>query len=706
MRTFSRGPLARGIAYLLSFVFLWSFGFIGAGAVPASAQVVTKGATTQSVAVVPFQNRTKLRIGTLGDEAADAVAVELRDRLLLDVFPKADVSLQMRDLSMTPPLTDSEVVRLATELDVSLVVTGEVRGARIVRGKGGRFAEVILAVRLFDRVARADVNGALVSAVSPTSDESEDVLIQKALQQAAFTAVQQMKSRPTVTAMVLWAREDVVFLNVGTRGGIRPGMKLVAVRGGERIGLAKVTEADAIGSYATLTEGPPLRTGDNLRAVYEVPTGMKVERVGVATEQRNRFEKLAIAGAVLLGLGNFANRARRVDEGNTVAPGFNAANIANGADFGFSGFLPSFHANFPNTRDLQPCASTTIDWGAFRSGERKRVVGFVVQRDNAVVDVVNSTTTRVLDMAENPGFRLFRVVIDIASGTITEFGFDTTVSEDWTPTGFDQDTGEPNGPTFVEFVNDHSPDAGFLETEDTIQIGWFTGNGDDIGGIQPADINQYSLAPIILEMMQDGSWDIGFGQSTTALNFVRGVVPAGVFSTHQVFGGFNQGVYEIFDTLPNPEVVSNQATFFFYYPFGADDIVLQIARDPNRDFVPPDVLSVSIPPVGPNLSDPTIRGGQQSKVQVELSQVPGSSPLFFWRISARSFDDTHPPRSYPVDDPALRGFVHSVSSAFLIVSGSSRASMVHEQREALDALRAARARVPRTATADRVHRAE
>ena len=268
MRTFSEGRLARTIACILTAVFAWSMGFTGLTLLPAEAQIVTRATTTEAVAVIPFENRTKVRPEMLGDEASAAIAVELRDRLILDVLPKADVTLQMRDLGLRVPLSNVELVRLATELDVALAITGEVRGARIVRSPEGRYGEVVLAVRLFDRIARVDVNGALATGKGPASPgASDEVLLEKALAQAAFSAVDQMKARPTVVGMVLWARGETVFLNVGTRGGIRNGMHMVAVRGGEKIGTVEITNADAIGSYADIIEGPPLRTGDILRAV-------------------------------------------------------------------------------------------------------------------------------------------------------------------------------------------------------------------------------------------------------------------------------------------------------------------------------------------------------------------------------------------------------------------------------------------------------
>ncbi len=209
MRTFSKGRVAIAIARLLTLAFVSSTWLTGIAALPAGAQIVTRTATTQSVAVVPFDNLSGLRPDTLGGEAGDAIAVELRDRLFLDVLPKADITIQMRELGFKTPLSGVELVRLAAELEIVLLVTGQVRAARILDSSEGRYAEVVLAVRLFDRLARDAVNGALVTGQGAASaDASDEVLLRKAVEQAAFQAIEEVRSRPTITAMVLWARGD------------------------------------------------------------------------------------------------------------------------------------------------------------------------------------------------------------------------------------------------------------------------------------------------------------------------------------------------------------------------------------------------------------------------------------------------------------------------------------------------------------------
>ena len=697
MRTFSEGRLARGIAYLITAAFVWSLGFTALAATPASAQVVTRASTSQSVAVVPFANLTKLRPETLGDEAASAVAIELRDRLLLDVLPKQDVSLQMSDLGMVAPLSDVELVRLATELDVALVVTGEVRGARIIRTSEGRQGEVVLAVRLFDRIARVDVNGALVTGKGPViADASDELLIEKAMEQAAFTAVAQMKSRPTITAMVLWARANTVFLNVGTRGGLATNMKMVAIRGGERIAVVEITEADAIGAYGTVIEGPPLRTGDMLRAIFDLPAAAKAERYGVAEMKKKRFETFVLAAAIFLGFGSYASRARRIDEGNTAAPNFLASNLANGAEQGIAGYLTSFlvDANY----DLVPVPAAIITWDGYQGSERPRIIAYELDRGGEIVSVEQGggSSYVVIDGATDPAFWLVTITVEATTGDVTEWTEEVSV---WEP-DIDPDTGEIGTP-YSDFLDDNADNQGITQTDNTLTFGWFTTFEGDIASIVPGYVYQYAVAPWYIVQDETGEWDLAAGEFTTSANFVEGVVPAGTFSTYSHLLGIIDGVYENREWLSNPVIAGNIATFHFYYPYGADEILLQVARSDNFSFLPGANILRNFD-VPATLPSPEARN--LSEYDVPLTDFPSfvSGAQFWWRIAVRSFVDTHDPRGYGIEDVGLPDWILSRRNLFTaeLIYSSGRAASMHERRNALNAVRAGRAaRVPRDASA-------
>jgi hypothetical protein len=700
MRTFSEGRLARSVAYLLTAAFGWSAGLVGLTCHPAGAQVVTRAATSQSVAVVPFENRSSFRPETFGDEASAAVTTELRDRLLVDVLPKADVVLQMRTLGLQVPLSKPELIRLASELDVALLASGEVRGARVLSGPEGRYGEVVLAVRLFDSVAKVDTNGALVVGKGPASpDASDEVLLDKALQQAAFEAVELMKSRPTIAAMVLWTRGDIAYLNVGARGGLRPGMQLAAVRGGERIGLVEVDQADALGAYVRVVQGPPLRTGDQLRAVYVLPPDAGPELAVTSGKKKKTFESMVILGAVLLGFGQYASRSRRLGEGDTAAPNFQASNLANGAEIGASGYGPSIYP----TRDWQPHPAALITWEGYQGTEVSRLVGYEIRRSYSMMDIVAilvfefGETYWLFDSNSFPSFVTAILEIDEGSGGVASY--DTEV-EVWDPGDWDPETGEFDNP-WGDFFEDWADDAGIFVTRTSIEWGWFPSMlpGDEVGGMFPQVFYQYTIKPILVQRDRNGFWYIDHGtEFSTSPNQVVGVAPAFTPSAHYVFAGMN-GPYEIWDTMPNPQVLGNTATFFFYYPFGADEIVLQVSRDPNVRFAPPAVANFSVPP---QLPDP---GQIKSNFGIDLSLVPGVGGLFWWRIGARNSADTRLARTFPIGDLNDSGFVWSPRNAFQITA-VSRAELMHKQREALSAARAAAARVPRAAATDRVLRAE
>jgi hypothetical protein len=697
MRVFSKGRLARAIAHLLTLTFVCFAWLSGVGTGPASAQIRTRAATTQTVAVVPFENLSGIRPDTLGDDASKAVEDELVERLLLDVLPEADVTLQMRSLGLTAPLTDVELVRLAAELEVSLLITGQVRAARLMRTPQGRSADVVLAVRLFDRVARADVNGALVSAESPASpDASDEVLLRKALAQAAFEAVEEMKSRPTITAMVLWSRGDTIFLNVGSRGGVRPGMEMVAIRGGERISKVKVTDADATGAYAEVIGGATLRTGDHLRAVYELPREAGQRPAKVIEKTGKRFEKVVLAAAILFGLGSHASRARLLEEGGIAAPDFITSNLANMSELGLGGYYPSLI--MPG--ELTPIGATLTTWKKHSNTQTARIFVYEIYRNNELVTplyVPWLEDNMFIDGVTAPHWRYVTYSIDPVTGELVEIAPEAEV---YVPE-FDDETGLWDPQTWADFVDSHSDQIGIFVEEDSVSYGLIY--GPDYSGPTVGQYYTYRVRPILLKQIQvsDGTYEWEISRSTelsSTQNAVVVVSAPGAYSSTWTQTGLIDNVYEVWTEVDNPVVAGNLATFSFYSPLGADQMIIQVARDPNVFFDPAGVYeqSVSVAYAG---------WMEDVDVQVDLTQVPGVGDMFWWRVGARNRRSMTPPRPWPAHLTNDYGWVWSNRNGFTL-STLSRASLLHQEREAVarSEMRATRT-VPRT-TPSRMHRAE
>jgi len=646
MRTLSQGRVARGIAQALTVAFWWSLAslaslaVVGLAAAPAGAQVPTgtmpgpvvtgRAATTQTVAVAPFDNLSRYRPDTFGQEASDAVEAELRTRLFLDVLPKAEIELWMRDLGYQAPLSQAELARLATELEINTVVTGQVRRARILQSREGRYAEVEIGVLVFDREAQTSVNGALVSGRGPASLEaSDDALMTKALQQAAFEAVGEMRTRPTVTAMVLWARDTTIYMNVGGRGGLAKGMKMVAIRNGLRIGMVDVTDATPNGSYGQLIEGSPLRTGDRLRAIYELPTGAGAPSPERHERKKHRWETMVLAAAAIFGVADLGTTARTLVEGNVAAPYFTASNMANGAEwnYAYAPFLPA----------------VLLTWIPYSGTEKTRLLIYELVRDGEWVEVLLPHEIFAENFLIDTGG--FALVVETVTITIDPV------------TGLVTGTGR----TFEEYDPENPPtDLGFTGTDVSLQWRWIP------SGVSPGQPYWYRVRPWVKEQVRlaDGTYTWRFASNaefSTSPNYLTAVAPP-------LLAG-----YQIVDSL---------ATFYFYTPVGADDAIIQVAKDPYGDFPPDKTYQKPIPGVWTNgaLFD-------LLSFDVDLDDVallPGSDDILWVRVGARNRYDTHPARPWPLNLSGYAGWVWSDRRQVLLTQpAATRAKLARREREAL-----------------------
>jgi len=663
MRVFSQGQLAQRLAQVLVAAFVWSAVFSGLAILPAGAQVVTRAATSQSVAVLPFQNLTGYCPDTFGATAADAVAVELRDRLLLDVLPNAEVALQMKNLGMSVPPTSEELVRLATELEVGMIITGEVRQADLAVSRGSRYAEVTLGVLLFDRPSAGTVNGALVTARSPSSLEAagED-LIAKALKQAAFQAVQEMKTRPTITAMVLWADGDRVFTNTGTRGGVVPGLKMAAIRDGQRIAEVQITSTEATGSYGSVIGGTLLRTGDHLRALFELPGAVRPTLKTRVKREARSWEKPLLTAGILLGLVSMTTAARTLGEGDVAAPDLTSSNLSNSLSIDTAGSSALF------------LGTGYITWATFSNTQKQRIAGYEVWRGEelAWINLTNWEDPYVFDVffgfPGSPGGTV--VTVDLLANNLSGEIFPTTDGGSWN--GVDPETWD-------DFVDQFQP-LGIVGGQDSVAIRYAWVHFPPTPGMRYS----YRVKPIIIENHQlptspFANWVFvrDATEFSSARNFTTIVAPP---ATDQAL------------------VVGNVATFLFYGPIGADEMVLQVQRDqgttPTYDFEPSTTLERVITGLDP--MDPGFGGFSLQSIQVNLSDMralPGTSNAFWWRVGARNRLDTEKPRPWPLKATPQGlvayeyGWVWSYPRNRLELSGAARSALTREQQDRLSAFR-------------------
>jgi hypothetical protein len=308
-------------------------------------------------AVVDFVNKTQ-NGNNYGALAAQKVADELSlyaqrlpSREQFVVAPTEEVRRAVETLGLQQPVTDrTSLLRLAQELNVRRIVTGEVVGYGVRDVSGGKQAVVGVRVIIINAASGLPENGAAeegLSTVRPAATEPE-ILIADALSTAAARAMQTINRQKLPEATVLNTRETEALINRGTRDGYKVNQEVIVTRGSrtreEQVATARVTSVDP--DSATIRVGRDLKglqPGDRVTIVFEVPQlnvigGQQIQQGQPAGDirfepQRQRSRGNAsqfIAIALVLGLvfvllsqGRSSNNqaAQNVTTEATLAPG-------------------------------------------------------------------------------------------------------------------------------------------------------------------------------------------------------------------------------------------------------------------------------------------------------------------------------------------------------------------------------------------------
>jgi hypothetical protein len=151
-------------------------------------------------------------------------------------------------------------------------------------------------------------------------------------------------------------------------------------------------------------------------------------------------------------------------------------------------------------------------------------------------------------------------------------------------------------------------------------------------------------------------------------------------------------------------VIGNVATYLFYGPMGADEMVLQVTRDPGNGqppvFAPGQMIQEVI--TGLALPPPGSGSHTDQMIQVAVSEMqalPGTSNVFWWRVGAHNRGDNPLPRPWPQDATTVYEYnwVWSWPVDRLELAGvAARASLTREQQDRLNLFRSNRAMKPRT----------
>jgi len=402
-----------------------------------------------------------------------------------------------------------------------------------------------------------------------------------------------------------------------------------------------------------------------------------------------------LAAALLFGLGSHASRARLLQEGGIAAPDFVTSNLANTAELGLGGYYPSII--YPG--ELVPIGATLTTWKPYSNTQKPRLVVYEIYRNQALVDWVDLELVgenKFIDGVVAPHWRYWTITIDEVTGVIVERDREIEVYEP----EFDDETGLWDPESWTDFVDSHIEEVGIFHEDYSLSYGLMW--GPDFSGPGIGQYYSYRVRPVLKQQVQSGdgtyTWRLQREvELSSPQNAVVVVSAPGAYPFTYTLTGYERGVYEIWDFAWNPVIAGNLATFSFYSPLGADQMIIQVTRDPNVFFDPQGVYSQSIPTAY----------GYATSTQVDLTQVPGDPnvDVFWWRIGARNRRSATAPRPWPPHLTNDYGWVWSNRVGFALTS-LSRASLLHQQREAVarSEMRALRTS-PRTTTS-RIHRAE
>ncbi|MDH7570339.1 MAG: hypothetical protein QHJ73_12230, partial [Armatimonadota bacterium] len=305
MRNLRRSRWHREIARLLTVLMLLPPMLLSVPGRPAEGQTKVK-----TVAVMDFENPTGRQGLALGRKAADALALALDN---YDVVPREQVEKQLATLGLTPPLDRTSLIKLGRFMEEGLglteIFTGRVLRAEVTK-RTPKQALVRVEVRVLDVESEEFTNGTVAEGVSTPryDDVGSDVLIDDAVQKAAFAAVRRLASQLIPQGAVLGNSRGEIIINRGSRDGIRPGMELIVLRGKEkvaRIVTVTVTDRDSVCAVREQTRG--VMVEDIVRPVYTstvgTGTGTLTDLSGRRVARSLNWSSIAgIAGGIVLGL--------------------------------------------------------------------------------------------------------------------------------------------------------------------------------------------------------------------------------------------------------------------------------------------------------------------------------------------------------------------------------------------------------------------
>ena len=227
-------------------------------AIALSSKAEAQVTVAPSWAVVEFEN-LKSPGTNFGKVAADAVANELMKTNQYEVQSAETIDRAAKAIGITLPAAGgtTNLFRLADELRVSTIVTGQIAAYSVSNTGAGKQARVTIRTVVYDVPSQTAINGAVVTADSTQRGGTVDdaTLIADAIQQASRNTVRDIQSKSLPFGTVLNTTTSAAFINKGARAGFKDGQEVIILRGKQQVGIGRVYDTEPDGATVRVERG-------------------------------------------------------------------------------------------------------------------------------------------------------------------------------------------------------------------------------------------------------------------------------------------------------------------------------------------------------------------------------------------------------------------------------------------------------------------
>jgi len=637
------------------------FAIVGTQSTMVRAQEPRTPEKAPPIAVIDFVNSSGYGGDALGRSAADALVLAMDESKQFQPLQRAEVDQAIARLGFTLPLDKTAQAKLGSEVEVDRVASGVINDVHFEQTREGRVAVVDLTVSVLSVAAIEYTSGARVtrsSTAKPGYTGDDAALVDEALTLATYQAVHAIAGFRISHATILNATPTDVYLNGGSRMGLKIGMDLVVMRFGETVGRVRVIDVEPTYATAAITDNMGgIAVGDTTMVVFAAPTATQAVAARVA-HSRSKLSSVLLGVAAAAGIYFTMSTHGPADQ---AVPNVLASSFSD----------PSGGARVPGV---------VVTWSPFHH-EQQNVLAYEVWRNGELIFVQPSQTTGTSNYTGS-GTSIIDTDIPLVSSLPagTEIDIDATTGQVTVFLTPPSSAPTPTPTIYYRAPTQTPPVAGIQYTYNIVAVvaslqfspstGGTTTPGTTTGGTTTGGLLAASGAPASFPSRAAAAQQPADSRQTAPAR--QWVIEESAFTGSGIASALDSP--ELTEPTNGAEVTDlTEVTFSWNAVDLADEYVLQICLDGL--FMPTNTKTFTVTgsfPKGTSIS-------QTVNVAQSIPPPSGGGMLtLHWRVGARNTQDPVPPRTDPAFFqlfPQHQGHVWSTpGNSTIIFTGSAAAA--------------------------------